>query len=137
MSALVRELGLPESALSFPGWIEGEAKQQALREAGCFVLPSQAEAFGIAILEAMAAGLAVVATRVGGIPELVDDGRTGLLVPVDDVIALADAILSLVESPAQAEKLAAAAFDAVQVYGLPAVTAELRALYASLGVQLD
>jgi glycosyltransferase involved in cell wall biosynthesis len=64
-----------------------------------FVLPSRWEGFGISIVEAMAMGLPVVATRVGGIPEIVDDGRTGFLIEKDDVHALADKILYLLKNP--------------------------------------
>lgn len=134
MQALMQELGLPAEAVSLPGWIAGEAKAQALREAGCFVLPSQAEGLPVSVLEAMAAGLAVVATRVGGLPELIDEGRTGLLVPVDDAPALAEALLSLIEQPARAEALADAAFAAVQQHALPAVAAALLAIYRELGL---
>ncbi len=60
-----------------------------------FVLPSRWEGFGLVFLEAMAAGLPIVATQVGSIPEIVQHGHTGLLVPVDDVRALAHAICTL------------------------------------------
>lgn len=65
----------------------------------CFVLPSIAEGISNTILEAMAVGLPVVGTRVGGTPELVDDGVTGRLVPALDVTALAAAIESYVADP--------------------------------------
>lgn len=62
-------------------------------------LPSLTEPFGIVVVEGMAAGKAVVATKVGGIPELVDHGRTGLLVPPRSSAALADSIIALVRDP--------------------------------------
>jgi glycosyltransferase involved in cell wall biosynthesis len=75
----------------------GEQPQVAdvLAAADLFVLPSRKEGLGVAILEAMAMGLAVVASAVGGIPESVEDGRTGLLVPPEDVDALAAALTRL------------------------------------------
>ena len=75
--------------------------------AGCEVvcLPSHAEGLPLVLLEAMAAGKPVVATAVGGTPELVVDGETGLLVPPGDPAALATALRSLLDDPARAEAL--------------------------------
>jgi glycosyltransferase involved in cell wall biosynthesis len=70
-----------------------------------FVLASRAEPFGIVLVEAGAAGLPVVATRVGGIPEIITDGVTGLLVEPDDPRALADAIARILRDGALATSL--------------------------------
>ena len=72
---------------------------QLLASSDLLVLPSNAEGLPLVILEAMAAGLPVVATPVGGIPEVVIHQETGLLVPVEDVQALGDAILKLLQNP--------------------------------------
>jgi glycosyltransferase involved in cell wall biosynthesis len=70
-----------------------------------FVLPSRYEGFGIAIVEAMAAGLPVVASKVGGIPEIIIHGETGLLVPPDDPGSLADALRELTANPERAKAM--------------------------------
>lgn len=80
-----------------------------LDEADVFVLPSRSEAFPNAVLEAMAAGLPVVATGVGGIRELIDHEHTGLLVPAGDAHSLTDRICRLLGDPAFASRLGAAA----------------------------
>jgi glycosyltransferase involved in cell wall biosynthesis len=77
------------------------------------VLPSYREAQGLSILEAMALSRPVVASAVGGIPEMIDDGRTGLLVPPKDATALAGALTRLLRDPAEAERLGRAGHDLV------------------------
>lgn len=79
-----------------------------LAAADVFVLPSRAEGLGVAALEAMAAGCPVVASRVGGLAEAVIDGRTGLLVPPGDAVALGAALEQLLRDPALRARLAAA-----------------------------
>lgn len=80
-----------------------------LRGSGVFVLPSRMEAFPNSVMEAMATGLPVIATAVGGIPELVTDGRDGVLVPPDDDEALAGALARVLDDPAYADALGDAA----------------------------
>ena len=81
--------------------------ETALRGCDVFVLPSLSEASSNVVLEAMGTGLPVVATRVGGLPGLVEDEGTGLLVPPSDVPALAQAILTLLETPGLAATMGA------------------------------
>ncbi|KMQ52620.1 glycosyl transferase family 1 [Chitinispirillum alkaliphilum] len=78
---------------------------EALKEIDIFVLSSRTEGCPIVILEAMAAGVPVVATRVGGNPELVEDGRTGFLVPHSDPAAMAEAILKLTADSGKASRM--------------------------------
>ena len=82
------------------GWLPREEVAARLRVADLFVNPSLYEAFGLGVVEAMASGVPVVGTRVGGMLDTVDDGRTGLLVERDDVDSLARAILRLLDDDA-------------------------------------
>jgi glycosyltransferase involved in cell wall biosynthesis len=86
----------------------------AVADLDVLVLPSLQEPFGRSIIEAMALGVPVVASRVGGIPEILTDGRDGLLVPPGDVEALAAAIGGLVDEPARRAALAGAAQQRVR-----------------------
>jgi glycosyltransferase involved in cell wall biosynthesis len=81
---------------------------EVLASSHVFVLSSHSEALPVSLLEAMAAGLPVVATRVGGVPELVVDGETGLLVPEGDPPGLAAALQRMVDDPALRARLGAA-----------------------------
>lgn len=94
LQALVRGLGL-DDRVHFLG--EREDVPAQLAQMDFFILASQQEGRPTAIMEAMAAGLAVVATRVGAVAELVVDGQTGILVCADDVAALSRAILALAD----------------------------------------
>jgi L-malate glycosyltransferase len=101
-----------------------------LADADAFVLPSRSEAFPNGAIEAMAAGVPVIASRVGGLLDLIDHGRTGLLVPPDDAGALAAALESLILSPARAAMLGAAARDEVtRRYSFDRMVGEFEDLY--------
>jgi glycosyltransferase involved in cell wall biosynthesis len=76
-----------------------------MKRAWVFTLPSHHEALPMSILEAMAAGVPVVASRVGGIPAAVDDGRSGILIEPRDVSALATALLSLLGDAARRKNM--------------------------------
>jgi glycosyltransferase involved in cell wall biosynthesis len=93
---LIETLGLSQ-CFRFEGGVTDLPR--FLEGADIFVLPSRSEGFSNAIVEAMAASLPVVATRVGGNPEAVKDGITGIVVPPEDPTALADAVLELLEDP--------------------------------------
>jgi glycosyltransferase involved in cell wall biosynthesis len=97
-----------------------------------FVLPSRSEAFPNAVLEAMAAGLPIVASGVGGIVELIENDRTGLLVPPDDPAALADRICRLMRVPGLASRLGGAArAEARAGYSFDRMIAAFESLYLS------
>lgn len=88
----VRELGLSQ-AVRFLGFVS--PVQEAIERAAVVVVPSLGEGFGMVALEAMERGRAVIASDVGGLPEIVADGETGLVVPAGDAEALAEAIVAL------------------------------------------
>ena len=105
LEALARELGV-DTAVRFTGSLVDV--RPALAAMDIFVLPSREEGMSNALLEAMAAGRPVVATNVGGNGEIVDEGRTGILVRPDDGSALAAALHGLLSDHATAERLATA-----------------------------
>jgi glycosyltransferase involved in cell wall biosynthesis len=104
--ASARALGL-EDRVRFAGARRDVANVLAALDV--FVLSSDFEGSPLALIEAMAAGKAIVATRVGGVPDLIDDGVHGLLVPPGDPGALGTALLSLARDPARRAALGAAA----------------------------
>lgn len=106
VESLVRELGLT-GVVCFLG------KQlnflEVLQSSDVFLLPSETESFGLAALEALACGVPVVASRVGGVPEVVAEGKTGFLCDVGDVRGMAAAVVRLVREPALHAHMAEAA----------------------------
>jgi glycosyltransferase involved in cell wall biosynthesis len=107
--------------------------RSALEALDVFVLPSRTEGMSNALLEAMAMELPVVATAVGGTPEVVGDGRTGLLVGADDPAAMAAAISRLLDDPAAASCVGAAARQTVEEkFGARSMVRQLEAVYAAV-----
>jgi len=109
--SLCRSLGLEERVRLVGRVTDIPAFLQAL---DIFILPSRWEGLGVVLLEAMANGCPIVATRVGGIPEVVEDGRTGRLVPPDDPRALAAAVLDLARDRSERIRLARAGRSAFE-----------------------
>nr|WP_316639047.1 TIGR03088 family PEP-CTERM/XrtA system glycosyltransferase [uncultured Roseateles sp.] len=128
--ALLDAAGLADLA-----WLPGERDDVAQIMAGldCFVLPSLGEGISNTILEAMASGLPVIATDVGGNAELVNDGQTGLIVPAADAQALAGAMARLADDPSGAEAMGRAGRSLVQQkFSLPAMVGAYQGLYDRL-----
>lgn len=114
------------------GWLSEAQKRSALEQAAVVVLPSRSEGLPIVLLEAMGYRRAIVATRVGGMPEVITDGVDGLLVPPGDPQALADALLTLVRDPTRARVLGGAAHARVATMSEDAFVERLDALYREL-----
>jgi alpha-maltose-1-phosphate synthase len=134
VDALVKELTAARSGVRLiSGMLAKPEVIQLLSHARVFACPSVYEPLGIVNLEAMACGAAVVASRVGGIPEVVADGETGLLVPPDDPGALAAALNELVDDPGRAAAMGRAGRDrAVAEFGWATIAAQTAALYHEL-----
>lgn len=100
-----------------------------LRSADLFLLPSETESFGLAALEAMACGVPVVASRAGGIPEVVVDGETGYLAPVGDVALMTDRALTALRDPAHLEKLRRGAVARAGLFSADKVVPQYEQVY--------
>ena len=98
---------LPDRA-RWRGWLEGPARDEALEAADVFVMPSLSEGMPMALLEAMAHELPIVASRVGGVPEILTDGLDAVLVDPGDAAELARALAALAADPARRHALGVA-----------------------------
>jgi len=110
LKRLVQELGLNQSVHFLP--VVNQTRE-ILPLFDLFVLPSLSEGLGLSAIEAQAVGLPVIASRVGGLPHLIDDEKTGLLVEPGNVPALAAAILRLLNDPEQGQRIAQQAREKV------------------------
>ena len=106
----VQSRGL-DAHIVFAGWIAGAEKISLYATADIFVLPSYAEGLPNAMIEAMAAGLPVVVTPVGSIPDVIVDNSNGLVVPPRDVPALTNALDYLSKAPEERKRLGSAAHE--------------------------
>jgi len=104
--ALAQERGLAE-AVRFPGFLDAAAKAHEFANHDIYLNTNRVDNMPVSVLEAGAFGLPVVATTVGGLPYLLRDGETGLLVPAEDAAAMADAIRRLIDRPELAAALSA------------------------------
>lgn len=129
-ASLVRQVNLRGLRSKFTFLGERPDVPAQLGASELFVLPSRSEACPNGVLEAMASGLPVVATRVGGVPELIDSGVNGLLVDADAPGQIAAAVIDLVEHPSRARALGRAARNtAVERFAFDRMIARFEALY--------
>ncbi len=113
LQSMVQEYDLTER-VHFKCWLDGDALSEQLQQANLFVFPSRHEGMPNAVLEAMACGLPVIASRIAGNEELVRDGENGLLVPPENPDALRNALVELMENPALRQQMGTASRQRVE-----------------------
>jgi glycosyltransferase involved in cell wall biosynthesis len=127
LEALAVELGIARQ-VDFRGHLEPHAVRAMMDAARCFALPSRSEGLPLALLEAMSAGLPVVATRVGGVPEVVDDA-TAILVPPEEPARLAEGLSRALDVSPALNRLVARARDRAQRFSASAADAAYAATF--------
>jgi glycosyltransferase involved in cell wall biosynthesis len=116
--------------IEFHGYKSGEEKEKFLANCDALVVPSVwQEPFGIVIPEAFSYGKAVIATSVGGIPEVVKDGETGILIPPGDVEVLAQTISRVARSPEKIRRMTTACYESSQSFTLDQILENYEFLY--------
>ncbi|MGH7497457.1 MAG: N-acetyl-alpha-D-glucosaminyl L-malate synthase BshA, partial [Gemmatimonadales bacterium] len=122
----VRELGVADD-VRFLGRLDSVAT--LLQGSDLFVLPSQTESFGLAALEAMACGTPVVATRAGGLPEVIDDGLNGILEPVGSVEAMGRRAVELLRDADRHRAMSTAAVEKAHLFSAERIVPMYESLY--------
>ncbi len=128
---LASELGL-EQQVKVSGWIGEAERNRWLVEGDCLILPSRAEGMPMTILEAIAWGIPVIASPVGGIPEVVRHQVEGILVNPEDIQAISEAIRFFVEHPEERLRMGQNARQRAYEFALPEYRRKLRDIYLEL-----
>jgi teichuronic acid biosynthesis glycosyltransferase TuaC len=132
---LAEAIGREHPWIRLAGAVAPDEVATWMRAADVVVVPSRAEALGVAAVEALACGIPVVAADVGGLPEVVEDGRNGRLVPPGDPAAIRGALAELADGTLR-QRLAAAARTSVAHHAIEDVTDGMAGVWATLGVTL-
>jgi glycosyltransferase involved in cell wall biosynthesis len=132
LEAQARDRGVAEHVVWLDHVADPRAYRAVIRGALALVLPSEWEAFGLVLLDALAAGTPVIATSVGAVPEVLESGRVGRLVPYGDVTALANALEAVRGDPEANRSFIAAGRERVRGLDWSVAVARHRALYAEL-----
>lgn len=129
---LSAQLGISEQ-VQLLGWVNGESKDKAFKQASVFCLPSYAEGFPMAVLDAWAYGLPVITTPVGGVPDVAVDGENMLLFNPGDIDTLAEKLDLIINDEALRDKLSASSVKmASEKFNLNTITKQLANIYESL-----
>jgi|DewCreStandDraft_4_1066084.scaffolds.fasta_scaffold15979_3 glycosyltransferase involved in cell wall biosynthesis len=129
LQRLARELGIAD-AVRFTGRLDNDEIAALYREADLLLNPSTVDNMPNSLLEAMASGVPIVSTNVGGVPYLVEHERTALLVPARDADAMAAAAIRILEDAGLRDRIVAAALNACRAYSWACVQPQLFAAYA-------
>jgi len=126
-----------EGPVQLLGWVQPEKLIELYHQAHLFVLPSYYEGLPMVILEAMACGLPIVSTKVGGVPELIEEGVNGVLINPGDRKALLDALSCLLADPVRRDEMAKKNIQKIkEQYDIPIYVEKLKSLYREiLGVK--
>lgn len=129
---LINESNLQER-IKIKGWVSGFRKDEVFKNSNIYILPSYYEGLPMSILEAMAYGLPVISTPIAGIPEAVEDGVSGFLIPPGDAHALADRINMLANDKELREKMGAESYRiAKEKFDINVIIKQLREIYDEL-----
>lgn len=131
LESLAATLGIA-SRVTFVGFVPVEHVYEEFAKAEIFCGLSRSEALGNVFLEAAASGCAVIGTTVGGIPDIVKDGITGILVPPDDAKSAAQAMQKLVDDAALRTRLSTSAREQAKTYGWDTVSEQYKKIYKRL-----
>jgi len=131
LEGLARALDI-DTVVHFTGRVDNEHMPELYRSADVMINPSIADNMPISILEALASGVPIVSTNVGGVPFLVEDGRTALLSPPGDPQAMAQALIQVLTAPDLARRLSEAGLASVQQYTWQCVRERLFGVYGQL-----
>lgn len=130
--ALAAELGIADHC-EFLGWVSAVRREELFQRTAVYCLPSKNEGLPMSVLEAMAHGIPTIATAVGGVPQVIEDGVNGFLIDVDDEEALAERLSALLSTPNMRAEMGLDARRRIeQNFGIEKSIIELGHVYASL-----
>ncbi|MDR0686782.1 MAG: glycosyltransferase family 4 protein [Dysgonamonadaceae bacterium] len=129
---LAKQLNI-NTQVEFSGWVEGETKEELFRTATIFCFPSYEEGFPMAVLEALAYGLPVITTPVGGLPDILSDGRNAMIFNPGDIEHLATLLQQLIENESARASLSAESKKLARtVFSVDTIVAQLDEIYATV-----
>ena len=131
LTSLIAEKGL-SGIVQYEGWVSGQRKQELLNKADAFLLPSYTEGIPISILEAMSYGLPILASAVGGIPDLIKDGVNGYVFNAGDLQTIAEDINIIISSTSNYEKISITNRELAKNYMPEFVGKKLEDLYSEI-----